>query len=297
MNNIDLHIHSSASDGTLTPSQIVALAIRNHLSAIALTDHDTVDGIEEAKQAVINYIDTSQKLIFIPGIELSVGYKLSGKDKDIHIVGLFLDTTNQTFLTRIQEAAEEREQRNIKMAKNLQQAGIDISVEKIKELVGESVITRAHFAKYLTHHHYTKTLNEAFSRYLNEDGAYYVSRKYLTPKESISLIRMAGGIPILAHPLLYHVPMEELDSIIAKLTEYGLMGLEAFYSANQGYDEQNMKRLAKKYNLLLSGGSDFHGTNKPAIQLGRGYGNLKVPYTILEKLLDVQRTQGLCNFY
>lgn len=280
MKTIDLHVHSTASDGTLSPSELVKLAIKKQLSAFALTDHDTIDGLPEAMAVALEMKQQNIDLTVIPGIELSAKYF----EKEIHILGLYINYEDISFRKKLNTILEERNQRNLKMIENLAKDGIDISIEKIRDTYGTAVITRAHLANFLAKQHYIKTPQDAFGYYLNPNGPYYVQRNYLTPEHAISEILHYGGIPILVHPLLYHFSLEDLDNLVNYLKELGLVGLEAIYSANKGYDEQNMKKLAQKYDLLITGGSDFHGSNKPQLDLGTGYGNLKIPYEILDNL-------------
>ncbi len=280
MKYIDLHVHSNASDGTLTPSEVVDLAVEKDLAAIALTDHDTIKGLACAMKKAKEYQDQGKEIQIIPGVELSVEY---GK-KDIHMLGLFIDYESDILKNSLNAAQEEREQRNLKMIENLAGAGIDISMEKLRAREGESVLTRAHFAKYLTETGYTKTPKHAFERYLDSNGPYYVPRKYLSPIKAIELIQQSHGLPVLAHPLLYHLSNTELDHLVSDLKEEGLVGIETIYSSNMGFQESEVRKLARKYDLLITGGSDFHGANKPLIQIGTGKGNLKIPYSILEDL-------------
>lgn len=211
---IDLHVHSNISDGTLSPSKVIDLATQHGLKAIALTDHDTVGGIEEACIRATYYQQKGIDFTLIPGVELSVGYK----KRDIHILGLYIDSKNKEFLALLNQMVAEREERNQKMIKNFQNDGIQITMEELKEESKDAVITRAHFAKILVRKHYVASTKEAFVKYLNEDGKYYVNRKFITPEQAIDAILQAGGVPILAHPMLYHLPDEELDSLIARLT-------------------------------------------------------------------------------
>lgn len=280
MKHIDLHVHSTASDGTFTPSELVKLAVKKQLSAFALTDHDTIDGLSEAMATAFDMKQQNIDIMVIPGIELSAKYY----EKEIHILGLFIDYKNVSFQKELHDILNERNQRNLKMIDRLAKDGIDISIEKIRDAYGSAVITRAHLANFLAKHHYVKTTQDAFLYYLNPSGPYYVQRTYLTPEHAISQILQYGGIPILAHPLLYHFSLEDLDILVKYLKNLGLVGLESIYSKNKGYDEQNMKKLAKKYDLLITGGSDFHGLNKPQLDLGTGYGNLKVPHELLDNL-------------
>lgn len=279
MKYIDLHVHSTASDGTLSPAQLVHMASEINLYAMALTDHDTVDGIFEALEEIKR---CNLTLTLVPGIELSAAYK----ESDIHILGLFIDYTSNVLKSALDGAKEERNSRNEKMVQNFRNAGIEISMEDLLTENKGAVITRAHFAKHLVKKGYAKTPNDAFNQYLSSDGPFFVKRSYLSPEASIELILKTGGIPILAHPLLYKLKDNELEALVCRLKAAGLAGLEALYSSNINNDEAYMRSLAKKYNLLLSGGSDFHGSVKPLIQLGRGRGSLNIPRQILTDLED-----------
>ena len=276
MKYIDLHVHSTVSDGTFTPTELVAEAKRCNLSAFALTDHDTIRGFEEAKKA-----SEGSGIEVIPGVEISAAYK----KKDIQILGLLIDPNYEPLKRSLDAALLERDQRNAKMAQNLAAGGLDIDIERLTAAFSPgTVLTRAHFAKFLLETKQIKSMNEAFEHYLNADGPYYVPREYISPENAIKLIKQAGGIPVLAHPLVYHLPEEELDALIARLKDAGLEGLEVFYSSNTGFDEGIVRRYANKYHLIMTGGSDFHGANKPHISMGSGKGNLKIPYSVLENL-------------
>jgi len=275
MQGIDLHSHSNKSDGSLTPSELINEAKRKQLCAIALTDHDTVDGLDEA-------IATGNELGIqvIPGVELSCEYN----GKDIHIVGLFIDYKDEDFRSSLKRFADSRIERNIKMCKRLTDAGMPVDYQEMIQMYGESVLTRAHYARYMLEKGYTSYLKEAFERYIGDTCPYYVPREKVTPKQGIELILKAHGIPVLAHPLLYKMGREALENLILELKGYGLVGLEAVYSTYSPSDEQHMRSLAAKYNLLVSGGSDFHGAAKPGLELGNGYGRLFVEYDILKEL-------------
>lgn len=281
MKAVDLHVHSNKSDGTFTPSQLVDYAIQKGLSAFALTDHDTVDGLEEA----ISYAEKLRKenpLVpeVIPGIELSTEYQ----GKDIHIVGLYIDYTSKEFTKKLDEFVASRDNRNRKMCTLLAQHGIDITYEKLWKEFPDCVITRAHYARYLLNHGYTQSMSEAFDKYIGDRCDCYVPREKITPQDAISLILQAGGIPILAHPILYRMSDARLEELVALLTKCGLMGIEAVYTTNTPAEERLTRKLAEKYQLLLSGGSDFHGSNKPKTDLAIGHGKLFVPEDILNKI-------------
>lgn len=273
----DLHVHSSCSDGTFTPSQLVSYACEKGLAAFALTDHDTTAGLEEAFLAA-----RETDLEVIPGIEFSTEYL----GKDIHIVGLDIDYKNPEFVEQLQVFRDSRNIRNRKMIRRLKDGGIDISWEQMEEAFGKAVWTRAHFARYLMDHGYVREMPEAFSRYVGDHCPYFVPREKVTPAQAVDLIFRTGGIPILAHPMQYHLGEDGIRTLLSILKEAGLMGAEAIYSTHSATEEALIRRLCEEMDLLISGGSDFHGSNKPDIDLGCGRGNLVIPYTILQQLRD-----------
>ena len=278
---IDLHVHSDHSDGTLSPEELVTLAVQTGLSAFALTDHDTVSCIGRAKRAAALLDGRSSKLTVISGTEISAAYQ----KRDIHILGLFIDETNPALIQALEDAVGARDHRNERMAERFRSLGIPLTLEDLRLSNPDTVITRAHFAKYLIEHHHVKTTEEAFRRYLNYDAPCFVPREYMQPERAISLILQAGGIPVLAHPLLYKLPPAELEALIKRLKEAGLAGLEVYYSSNTGFDEQICYGLANRFDLLMTGGTDFHGANKPNLYLGTGRNhNLDIPDTLLEPL-------------
>ncbi len=279
---VDLHVHSTCSDGTFTPTELVDYAIEKELAAFALTDHDSVAGLDEAiayaKKLSLTKTNVPE---VIPGIEFSTEYQ----GGDIHIVGLYIDYHSQTFLNHIDNFVHSRDLRNKKMCTLLREGtGMDISYEKLLEAFPNSVITRAHYAKYMLEHGYIKNRNEAFERYIGDNCPYYIPREKVTPADAINLIRDVGGIPILAHPTLYHMGKERLNQMVSELKDAGLVAIEAIYSTYSSAEEREMRALADKHGLTISGGSDFHGSIKPGLDLGVGYGKLHVPYTVLENL-------------
>lgn len=280
MSYIDLHVHSNYSDGTLSPSQIVSLAIEKQLVAFALTDHDTVEGVEEAIKTAKEAANKGDSVIVIPGTELSASYN----NEDIHILGLCLNHHNPTLLKALEEAKAEREHRNHKMCHKLLEAGIAITVDKMREDDKDAVLTRAHFAKFMLKEGYVSSMKEAFDKYLDSSSPYYVKRQYMTPKQAIELILKAEGVPVLAHPLLYKLSNIQLNALLKELKSYGLQGIEAIHSSNINNDESYVKQLARQHDLFITGGSDFHGSVKPSIDLGTGKGNLRIPKNILKNL-------------
>lgn len=272
---IDLHTHSTESDGTLTPEALIQLAADIGLSAIALTDHDTVGGLEKAEATA-----KALGIELVPGIELSTDYN----GTEVHMLGFYVDNTNSAFLTKLQEFIHSRDVRNEKMAFLLQKEGFDITLEKLHQEYPKSVITRAHFARYLVEHGFIKDRDTVFRKYLGDNCRCYVPREKITPFEAIDLIRLGGGLSFFAHPVLCHMNHDRLRFFVRDLKEAGLTGMEAIYSMNTPGDERNMKKLANEFDLLISGGSDFHGENKPYIHLGTGKGNLRIPESILDHI-------------
>ena len=272
---IDLHVHSSCSDGTLTPREVVRYAAKKGLAAIALTDHDTIRGIAPAREEA-----DKLGIMLIPGIEFSTNYK----DRDIHILGLDIDVDNAYFAGSLSRFLDSRNVRNRKMIRLLSEHKIPITWEIMEQRFPEAVWTRAHFARYLLDEGYVSSMAEAFSRYIGDQACCFVPREKVTPFQAIRLIQEGSGIAVLAHPLLYHLSQRELEELTASLKKAGLNAIEAIYSANCGMDEGNMRRLAKKYGLGITGGSDFHGGNKPGIDLREGRGNLKIPLQIWKNL-------------
>lgn len=282
MKSIDLHVHSNKSDGSNTPTELVHMAIAKGLSSFALTDHDTVDGIEEAMTCVSQLRARGMCNVpdVIPGIELSTEYA----GRDIHLVGLYIDYHSASFQNALKHFTDARIERNRKMCARLSEAGIDISYEKLTKAFPDSVLTRAHYAVYLVQHGYSLSKEDAFSQYLGDHTKYFVPREKITPEMGIELLLNAGGIPILAHPILYRLSDSALDQLTARLKNAGLVGIEAIYATYTPAEERKIRKLADKYNLCISGGSDYHGAAKPGLEMGTGYGRLFVPEDILPKL-------------
>ena len=274
---IDLHVHSTASDGTFSPSELVRYALSKGLSAFALTDHDSVAGLDEALEAA-----NGTSLEVIKGIEFSTVWQ----SKDIHIVGLDIDPKHPDFKTHLEQFLSSRDTRNVRMIEKMQKDGIEISMEQMQERFGDTVLTRAHIARFLMEHGYVAQMSEAFDRYLSPGCPYYIEREKITPQMSVSLITSTGGIPVLAHPMLYHLSDAQLKELILALKPLGLMGIEAVYSTYSEEETTYVRNLAYETDLCLSGGSDFHGANKPGLDLGCGYGQLTVPYEFLDRLRE-----------
>ncbi len=279
MKYIDLHVHSSCSDGTMTPAELVSYACKKKLTAIALTDHDTIDGLPELFRAA-----EGTGLEVISGIEFSTQFR----GRDVHVVGLDFDYQMPQFATELVRFQNSRDTRNEKMIGLLREHGIDITWDDMVREYPDAVWTRAHFGKFLLEHGYVKEISEAFSKYLGDDAPCFIPREKVTPVQAVELILLGGGIPVLAHPMLYNLDDDAMEELILEMKAAGLIGIEAFYSTYSHKEEKHVKKLAEKHGLLLSGGSDFHGSTKPAIDLGVGHGNLRIPYSLLPALREAR---------
>ena len=280
---IDLHAHSTASDGTYSPAEVAELAKKLGLSAIALTDHDTIDGLDEFQKT-----GNALGIETIPGIEFAALWEKHHRP-EIHLVGLGFDPAHPALLSRMQEIRQSRDLRNSKMCEKLSSIGLHITIEEVAANAGGEIITRAHFANVLLQKGYIKKKEDAFSRYISPGLPGYVEREFLTPALCIQTIKEAGGAAVLAHPTLYGLGMEQLEELCEELIPYGLDGIECQYSTYSPAETKAITALAEKMDLLPSGGSDFHGKNKPNIHLGSGKSNLAIPYGFWEELK--KRTQ------
>lgn len=273
---IDLHTHSTASDGSYKPAELIDYAKSLGLNAIALTDHDTSEGNFEASAQAEKI-----GITFIPGIEISADY---GKG-NIHILGYFIDPADKKLRVTLKELVDYRIDRNHKIVAKFRELGFDIVYSEVEALAGSEVVGRPHFAKLLIDKGYASTTQEVFDNYLASGKAAYFPKKRLTPQDSIELIRNAGGFPVLAHPGQYKFPDEKtLRNTLEELISLGLKGLEVFYSDHTPEQTALYIRLANEYGLTVTGGSDFHGSMKPAIKLGLGRGLLNIEDNILTDL-------------
>ena len=273
MDTIDLHTHSTFSDGTFTPLQLVKYAEEKGLKALAITDHDTTEGIKEAKS-----IETNVEVI--SGVEISTRYD----KKEIHIVGLYVNENDADLNKQLKYYREKRVTRNFEILEKLNSLGVDITIDDVKESCTGDVISRAHIAKALVSKGFVGSYTEAFDRYLGDNKCAYVPRETLNYEESMELITKAGGVPVLAHPLLYKMSDTNLENMMVKLRQKGLKAVEVYYSTHSNSDTQHVMAMANRVGLIYSGGSDFHGATKPKIDMGTGMGKLAVPYEILEKI-------------
>ena len=273
MDTIDLHTHSTFSDGTFTPLQLVKYAEEKGLKAFALTDHDTTEGVKEAKR-----IETNVEVI--SGVEISTRYD----KKEIHIVGLYVNENDTDLNKQLKYYREKRVTRNFEILEKLNSLGVNITIDDVKESCTGDVISRAHIAKALVSKGFVGSYTEAFDRYLGDNKCAYVPRETLNYEESMELITKAGGVPVLAHPLLYKMSDTNLENMMVKLRQKGLKAVELYYSTHSNSDTQHIMAMANRVGLIYSGGSDFHGATKPKIDMGTGMGKLAVPYEILEKI-------------
>lgn len=275
MSYIDLHVHSNASDGTLSPSQVVKEAKKAGLSAIALTDHDTTAGIEEAVHA-----GETLGIRVIPGVELSCVYQ----GKEIHILGLFVNYQDASFVRELNQLLSVRRWRNEEMLRRFQADNFDITMEDLMAGNPDTVITRAHFARALKEKGYASSMADAFQTYLQYGGKYCLKKELITPEHAMKVLTDNHAFPALAHPVQYKLEWEALDTLIASLTKLGLMGLEVYHSSQSPAQSRTLRSIARKYSLLPTGGSDFHGSNKLDISIGTGRGGLHISHLLLEDI-------------
>lgn len=280
MREIDLHVHTTASDGTEQPRETVELAKRNGLKAIAITDHDTVLGCREAMEA-----GRELGIEVVPGIEFGTKFGIA-----VHMLGYYLDLEAPALTEMTRGIVEDRDQRNEKTVRLMQENGINVSYEEMKARFGE-VIGRPHFAHILMEAGLAEDVQDAFSRLLGKGMKYHQYRHTLEIEEVIECIVNSGGVAVLAHPFQYKKNDAELRELIEHCIQFGLKGMECRYS---GYSDEQvgyLEALAEEYGLVKTGGSDFHGENKPRIKLGYGIeGNLDVPYSWLEELKEIKNT-------
>ena len=273
MKRIDLHVHTTASDSTASPAEAVRLAKEAGLSAIAITDHDTVSGYAEAAEAGKKY-----GVEVVPGIEISTKY-----GRAVHILGYYIDPDSDKLAPVLEWVVHDRDERNRKMAELMAADGLPVSYEEMHRRFG-AVIGRPHFAEVLVELGLAKDIRDAFDRYVEKGQKYYLPRNFLSIERSIEIIREAGGVPVLAHPFQYKLDDAGLRELIEHCMESGLQGMECRYSGYSAEQSKYLGRLAEEYGLIKTGGSDFHGDNKKHIAIGTGTGSLEVPYKYLEKL-------------
>ena len=276
---VDLHTHSNRSDGSDEPAQLVRTAAAKNLSAVALTDHDTLEGIDEARRAA-----QGLPVELIPGVEISCEWAPGA----MHVVVLFLEPAGGPLQDRLAELQASRSQRNYRIADRLRRLGIDITMEEVAQESPIGVVGRPHFAAVLVRKGVVADIPTAFTEYLGNRAPAYVPRLRLEPEEAISLGRASGGVPILSHPhTLGHTSAEEFAVTYRRLTAAGLVGIDAYYGDYTPDQREDLAATARSFGLIPSGGSDYHGSYKEGLELGSGRGDLEVPDSVLEELRSV----------
>ncbi len=267
---VDLHVHTSLSDGTLSPEEVIREAKGKGLSALAITDHDTLDGIDEAERAGELF-----GIMVIPGVEISVDL---GEGRSSHILGYGLDRRGNRFLDFLRKMRLSRVERNRAILEKLRSLGLALDLKEITHQGDEARVGRPHIAAAMVRKGYVRSVEEAFARYLARGAKAYVPRKRPSSTQAIKVMREAGGVPVLAHP--HTIGMEglmELEICIGKLVREGLMGVEVLYPDAPFDIRRFLSDLCERWGLLKTGGSDFHGALKPEVRLGFGRGDLRVP--------------------
>lgn len=272
---IDFHTHSAFSDGTDTPERLVELGTAEGLAALALTDHDTVAGL-----ARFLACQSRTPVRLVPGIELSCRFM----ERELHLLGLFVDPFDGRFLERLDRLRLRRETRNRRMVQRLAEVGRSLDLDRLQAQAPGGLITRTHFALALVEEGHARTPREAFHRFLADDAPGYVPMEPLEPGEAALWIREAGGVAVVAHPGRFAGGRFVWDQALAHLKAQGLQAIEAFYSEHAPHQERYFLDLADDLGLAVSGGSDYHGAAKPGLALGRGWGSLRVPDECLHQL-------------
>jgi len=274
---IDLHTHSTFSDGSFTPEQLVREAEHARLSALALTDHDSTSGLERFMAACSKSIVRG-----VPGVEISVD--CNPADATMHILGYFINPADAELNVHINRLCMGRRHRNEEILKRLNAMGLMLTMNEISSFAGENNVGRLHFALAMVMRGYVRTTQEAFEKYLAKGKSGYANRLRFKPIGGVDMIRKAGGIAVLAHPFTLHLGKQALADCVGELVQGGLQGIEIYYPQHSPKMIRQYLDLAEHFHLVATGGSDFHGTSIPNVKLGRGLGVLDVPDSVLEKL-------------
>ncbi|MDR2901333.1 MAG: PHP domain-containing protein [Treponema sp.] len=270
---IDLHTHSTASDGSMSPSELIDAAAEKGLSAIALTDHDTIDGNEEAAIAAKN-----KNITFIPGVELSIKWEPG----EFHLLGLGIKEVSPSFKEALEELCMLREKRNREILDKMNELNIDVQYEEIKALSKGKVIGRPHFAAFLVNRKIVKNREQAFDRYLGKNRPFYVSKQGLDLERAIRIIKESGGIPVLAHPMSLYVSWGKLPDLLKSFAEKGIEGIEAWHPAIKVSACKRLETLGRSLGFHITAGSDFHGALRLDRKLGITAGKTKIEDSFLE---------------
>ncbi len=274
MMKIDLHLHSSASDGSLAPRALLKKASEEGFSAVALADHDTLQGVGEAREAA-----RELGLCFLPAVELSVGEEL-----EIHLLGYGVDENAPALQGLLAEMLRDREERVRKMAQKLRDAGYPVDYERVRSMAGGAV-GRPHLARALVEAGAAASVSECFQRWIGRDAPFYVPRKKVSTRQGIRAVLEAGGVPVLAHPGQLRLSQQALDAEIGAMQAEGLRGLECYHNAHDPATQDWLREACKRRGLLVTGGSDFHGAAKPKVQLGSGLERWRDAEECLDALL------------
>lgn len=272
---IDLHTHTYASDGTYSPTALVTLAKEQGIEAIAVTDHDTIEGLPEAMEA-----GERLGVEVVPGMELSVEYGPGS----MHILGLLINLEDKGLNDTLAKLQESRSSRNPQIIEKLNELGMPITMEEVEKISGGGQLGRPHIAAALVKNGYVHNTQEAFDKYLKKGASAYFERRRLSPEGAADLIHGAGGLLILAHPGTLAVNGPKFDNLLSELKDAGFDGIEVFYNNHSHAEEDRLMKIADKLEFIISGGTDFHGENKPSIKLGVGYGNMAIPYEVLQEM-------------
>ena len=275
MRYIDLHAHSCASDGSDSPRALVEKAAAAGLAAIAVTDHDSVGGVTEAMEA-----GRELGVEVVPGIEVSSDYL----DNNVHILGYFIDPDAPELRPVLDWVRVERDIRNEKIAEMLFAAGYDITMEDLRRTYPGAVLGRPHFCEYLANKGCIADVKEGFDTLLGPGKPFYLPKRRISIEKAVKVIRAAGGIPVLAHPVMYGYDREELGRLFDTVEALGIRHVEALYSENTPEEEAWLLSECERRGLGITGGSDYHGTRKPGLQPGTGYGSMFAGYDLLEGL-------------
>ncbi len=280
---IDLHIHSTASDGTFSPAEILALAQDLNLAAIAITDHDTINGSKEALG-----IGVPPSLKFLTGVEISASpppsFPYSGS---LHILGYSIKIDNPLLNKTLATLQEARKNRNPGIIDRLNSMGVAVSMDELLNEVGGGQLGRPHIARLMVKKGYVESIKEAFDKYLGKGKPAYVDKYRIDCSRAIEVILDAGGIPVIAHPYLLNPGnIEEIEEFVITLKAMGLKGIEVYYPEHSQDNISKLEDIANRHGLLMTGGTDFHGSLKPEIKMGSGKGDFLVPYILYEKLVS-----------
>ena len=284
MDFVDLHVHSNASDGTFSPSQVVELAKNAGLDAFALTDHDTTAGVPEALEK-----GRDLNIEVVPGIEVSSSFD----GTEIHILGLFVNSDDPVLAAMLEKMRISRDRRNEKMLENLAADGISFTKEELCGDNPDTIITRAHIAHALVAKGICSGMDQAFKKYLQYGGRYCPQKEHLSPEEVVKTLISNGAFVALAHPFQYKFGDKKTEELIAHMADLGMKGLEVYHSSNNKLESMKLQEMAVRHHLLPTGGSDFHGGNKPDISIGTGRGGLRVSSLLLEDIKRERAKQAL----